>query len=202
MQGLALGVALALVAVMVGGCAVGRISSPFRKDPDRNVAANEERLPDTAPEADVNDPDALNYLAGNCPQFVAWPRDRMTTIYDVGQVGDSAAVRHRGEITKTARECDVGGDRVTVKYGFSGRILLGPRGRAGQISLPIRIQVTDGSRNVIASDTMQVSAVVDGDAPSGTFSVVREVTFRVAPGSRPGDYKLFVAFVKDSAGAG
>ncbi len=189
------------IAALVSGCAVGKLSSPFSKSPDPSVAANEERLPDPVADDAAGEED-LNYAAGNCPQFVAWPRDRLLTIYEVGQVGDNTAIKHRGEITKTARECSVGGDRVTVKYGVSGRVLLGPRGRPGSISLPMRIQLTDGQRKVVAADTMRVSASVSVDSPSNTFSIVREVSFRVAPGSRPGDYKLFIAFLRDAPGAG
>ncbi len=193
------GIPVLVIAAVLSGCAVGKISSPFRsKGPDPSVASNEERLAENSPAGEED----LTYSAGNCPQFVAWPRDRLLTIYEVGQVGDNTAIKHRGEITKTARECNVGGDRVTVKYGVTGRILLGPRGQAGSVSLPLRIQLTDGARKVVASDTMRVSASVAVDNPSGTFSIVREVSFRVAPGSRPGDYKLFVAFLRDAPGAG
>ena len=37
----------------------------------------------------------------HCPQVVAWPHDRLLTIYADGQVGDTQAIMHRGEITKT-----------------------------------------------------------------------------------------------------
>lgn len=196
------GIPVLVIAALVSGCAVGKLSSPFSKSPDPSVASNEERLPDPVAEDAAAGEEGLTYAAGNCPQFVAWPRDRLVTIYEVGQVGDNTAIKHRGEITKTARECSVGGDRVTVKYGVSGRVLLGPRGRPGSISLPMRIQLTDGQRKVVASDTMRASASVSVDSPSNTFSIVREVSFRIAPGSRAGDYKLFIAFLRDAPGAG
>ena len=69
-------------------------------------------------------------FAGGCPRFQVWPRDHHVTIYEPGKAGDGLAVMHRGEITQTARECSLEGTKVTVKYGFSGRVLLGPRGKA------------------------------------------------------------------------
>ena len=57
------------------------------------------------------------------------------TIYEPGRVGDGLAVMHRGEISKTARECQIEPGRITVKYGFSGRVLLGPKGKSGRVTL-------------------------------------------------------------------
>ena len=83
------------------------------------------------------------------------------TIYEDGRAGDGLAIMHRGEITKTARECQIEPGRVTVRYGFSGRVLLGSRGKAGNVSLPVNVVVTDTKREKIASDTVSVGAGVD-----------------------------------------
>ena len=64
-------------------------------------------------------------VAHGCPKVVMWPRDNNLTIYETGRAGDGLAIIHRGEITKTARECQIEPGRVTVRYGFSGRVLLG-----------------------------------------------------------------------------
>src|SRR5262245_15726180 len=56
-------------------------------------------------------------VAHGCPRFQVWPRDGYVTIYEAGRVGDGLAVMHRGEITKTARECNIDPGRVTVRYG-------------------------------------------------------------------------------------
>ena len=77
-------------------------------------------------------------VARGCPRFQVASRDHHVTIYEPGRAGDGLGVMHRGEITRTARECHIEGNRVTVKYGFSGRILLGPRGRPGSITLPLQ----------------------------------------------------------------
>ena len=93
---------------------------------------------------------------------------------------------HRGEITKTARECQVDQNTVTIKYGFSGRVLLGPKGRAGNITMPLNVFVTDAKRERITSDKMKVDVAVAVDKPIGYFSMVRTVTFTVPEGARPG----------------
>ena len=109
---------------------------------------------------------------------------------------------HRGEITKTARECQIEPGRVTVKYGFSGRVLLGPRGKGGNMTLPVNVIVTDTKREKIASDSLTVGATVAVDNPIGYFSTVRSLTFAIPEGTRPGDFEVFVGFDQSAQGAG
>ncbi|HXG48997.1 MAG TPA: hypothetical protein VNO52_15340, partial [Methylomirabilota bacterium] len=138
----------------------------------------------------------------NCPQVVAWPRDRLLTIYEPGHVGDQKAVVHRGEITKMSRECTLYSDRVIVKYGFAGRVLLGPKGAPGTVTLGVNVRVAGAEQTTLATDKMTVTATVPPDAPAGYFSMVREIAFPVTVGTRPEDYKIFVAFERNVPGAG
>lgn len=141
-------------------------------------------------------------VAAGCPRFTTWPRENFITIYEPGRAGDGMAVIHRGEITKTARECTIEPGRVTVRYGFSGRILLGPKGKSGTVSLPVAVFVTDDKRNRLTSDKLTVDVNVSLENPIGYFSAVRTVTFDISEGSRPGDYQVFVAFDRGVPGAG
>lgn len=141
-------------------------------------------------------------VAGGCPRFQVWPRDHHVTIYEPGKVGDGLAVMHRGEITQTARECQVNGNQVTVKYGFSGRILLGPKGRAGTVALPVNVFVTDAKRERVSQDRASVEVAVSIDKPIGYFSAVRTVTFQVPEGARAGEFEVFVGFDPKTPGAG
>ncbi len=145
---------------------------------------------------------SVGEIAAGCPRFVVWPRDNYITIYEQGRVGDGLAIMHRGEITKTVRECHVEPGRVTVKYGFSGRVLLGPRGRSGTVSFPINVFVTDAKREKIAGDKLKVDVAVALEKPIGYFSAVRTITFNIPEGSRPGEYEIFVGFDRNIPGAG
>ena len=141
-------------------------------------------------------------VAAGCPRFQIWPRDHHVTIFEPGRVGDGLAVVHRGEITQTARECSIEGNRVTVKYGFSGRVLLGPKGKTGAVSLPVNIFVSDAKRERILNDKLAIEVVVSSDKPIGYFSSVRTVSFPVGEGARAGDYEVFVGFDQKVPGAG
>lgn len=141
-------------------------------------------------------------MAGGCPRFAVWPRDHHVTIYEAGKVGDGLSVLHRGEITQTARECQIQGTRVTVKYGFSGRVLLGPRGQPGMVSLPVAVFVTDAKRARISNERATVDVAVSADKPIGYFSAVRTLTFEVPQGARAGEFEVFVGFDQTAPGAG
>ena len=99
-------------------------------------------------------------------------------------------------------ECQIYGDRVVVKYGFAGRVLLGPKGAPGQVTLPVSIKVADADRKVLAKDKADVTTIVPAENPVGYFSMVKEISFPVTMGTRPEDYKVFVAFERTQAGAG
>ena len=72
--------------------------------------------------------------------------------------------------------------------------MLGPKGRAGPVTLPYHVKVANADKQVLANDAGTVSTVVPQDNPIGYFSVVKEISFPVTIGTRPQDYKVFVAF--------
>ena len=133
-------------------------------------------------------------IAHGCPRFEVWARDNTVTKYADGQFGDGLAVVHRGEITQTARECYVEPGRVTVKYGFSGRILMGPKGTNGRITLPVTIFITDAKRERITEEKFTIAGDVSLENPISYFSEVRTVTFEIPQGSRAGEFEVFVGF--------
>jgi hypothetical protein len=191
-----------VAAIVVSGCAVSRLSSPFGSGDEDSSASvvTEDRLLETA-KADTGT-DLPAGFSAHCPQVVAWPRDRLLTIYQPGHVGDANSIVHRGEITKMARECQLYSDRVIVKYGFAGRVLLGPKGGPGTVTLGVNIRVAGTQQNTLATDKMNITATIPAGDPAGYFSMVREIAFPIVVGSRPEDYKVFVAFDRNVAGAG
>ncbi len=208
--GCAKGAVFAAYAAVLAGCGVSTLTSGLGggifggsgspSTPAKGVS--EEQLL-TAAKAEANDGfGSGGEVAGGCPRFVVWPRDNNLTIYEQGRVGDGLAVMHRGEITKTARECLVEQNKVTVKYGFSGRVLLGPKGAPGNITMPLNVFVTDAKREKVTNDKVKVDVTVAADKPIGYFSFVRTVTFTVQEGARPGEFELFVGFDRNVPGAG
>lgn len=140
--------------------------------------------------------------APGCPKVSVWPRDNNLTVYEPGRVGDGLAIMHRGEITKTMRECTAGQGQVMVRYGFSGRVLLGPRGKSGAVQMPVNIFVTDAKRDKVMTETAKVDTIVVVENPIGYFSAVRTVTIPIPEGSRPGEFEIFIGFDRNTPNAG
>lgn len=202
--GLSLAVAGCGMSSITSGLGGGMFGSSKPNVADTTGPVSEEQLL-TAAKADGSSagPTVTGGINPGCPRLTAKAGDNNITFYEPGRTGDGLAIMHRGEITKTARECHIENGRVTVKYGFSGRVLLGPRGQSGTVTLPISVIVADGSNAKIAADAMKIDVAVALDKPIGYFSAVREVSFPVAEGSRPGEYELFVSFDRAKApGAG
>ena len=130
-------------------------------------------------------------MAHGCPRFQVWSREGYVTIYEQGKVGDGLAVMHRGEITKTARECQIEPGRVTVKYGFSGRVLLGPKGKSGRVTLPLNVFVTDAKREKVVTDKVEVDVDVALEKPIGYFSDRAHGDVPIPEGARPGEFEVY-----------
>jgi hypothetical protein len=203
-------VGLGALATLVSGCGLSSLTSGIggsvfggQKSSSGQVASVSEDQLLQAAKADAGTTGSTETgISHGCPRFQVWSRDNNLTIYEAGRAGDGLAIRHRGEITKTARECQVSGNQVTVKYGFSGRVLLGPKGQAGNIALPVNVYVTDAKREKVAADQLTVAVDVAPDKPIGYFSAVRTVTFAVPEGARPGEFEVFVGFDRSVPGAG
>jgi hypothetical protein len=192
----------------LSGCGMSSLTSGIgggwfggKKSTDTDVSSvNQDQLLDAA-KGDAGSVGG-GAVAHGCPRFQVWARDGYVTIYESGRTGDGLAVMHRGEITKTARECNIEPGRVTVKYGFSGRVLLGQKGKSGRVSLPVTVFVADAKRQKIATDKARVDVDLALDNPIGYFSVVRQVTFDIPEGSRPGEFEVYVGFDRTIPGAG
>jgi hypothetical protein len=140
-------------------------------------------------------------VAHGCPRFLVWSPGSNTTTYLPGRDGDSMAVMHRGEITKTARECTIEPGLVTVKYGFSGRVLLGPAGQNTRVMLPVKVFVTDADRQRLSSENITIAVDVAVDNPIAYFSHVQTVSFAIPEGTRPGEFEVYVGFEGHAAPA-
>lgn len=195
----------------LGGCGMSSLTSGLGGgmfgSPTQNTevsSVSEDQLLEAAKSADPNSTSSttVGEVDAGCPRLTIAPHDNYITFYEVGHVGDAMNVAQRGEITKTARECQIEPGRVTVKYGFSGRVLLGPKGQAGSVTLPVVVAVNDSKRAQVTSDSVKVDVNVGLDKPISYFSAVRTITFAIPEGSRPGEFELVVGFDSRASGSG
>ncbi len=196
---------VAALALFLGGCGLSSLTSGIGSSVFGNSDSNKQAEVQSVTEeqllsaAKADGPDTgpittTGAVAHGCPKVSVPTSDRDLTIYEQGRAGDGLAIMHRGEITKTARECIIEPGKVTVKYGFSGKVLLGPKGKPGPVSLPVRVAVVDANRAQVVGDKVQVNVNMSLEKPIGYFSIVRIIAFNVSEGARPGEYQISLAF--------
>ena len=138
-----------------------------------------------------------NYFAktGYCPPVQILPGTESMVIYEKGHDGDAAFVRTQGSIANTARECHaLDATTLSIKLGIGGRILAGPKGGAGTVTMPVRIAVARQHDNsVLFSKTFPVTVSLTAPDFGADYSeVFDQVVFQVAPDDR--DLVVFVGF--------
>jgi len=194
-------VAAAVAAPLIAGCGLSTITSGlsttlFDGDDDRPAdvaqlsAANQAAQLSVSPASGVAMPDA----ARACPKTVIGTTGRTLTNYEPGREGDSLGIVHRGELMKTGRECALAPGQIRMRYGVFGRVLLGPVGQAGSVSLPVKVTVLDANNQPVANDSFALAVTTQDGKPIEYFSQSRTIEFSFPMGVRPADYQLVVQF--------
>jgi hypothetical protein len=80
-----------------------------------------------APAADIDCP-GVEYRQGAATMAVNSP----------GTENSALGLRYQASFTQTARECILRGSNLTIKVGVQGRVVIGPAGGPGPISIPLR----------------------------------------------------------------
>jgi hypothetical protein len=130
-----------------------------------------------------------------CPPLEIRPGTESTTVYERGRENERAYVRYQASITRTARECTIAGTTLSMKIGVSGRVVAGPKGGAGAISLPIRIVVVKqiSDRGPLYTQLFKTSVALAGPTFGADFSEVFDhVVVDLGQGDR--DLVVFVGF--------
>ncbi len=81
-------------------------------------------------------------------------------------------------------------------------MLTGPKGGPGSVTLGVDIRVDGAQRNTLATDKMKITTTIPAWRSGRLFLEVREIAFPIVVGTRPEDYKIFVAFDRNVPNAG
>lgn len=108
-----------------------------------------------------------------CPTAEVRDGTEAMPIHEGGKSDDPAAVRFQASVQRVARDCEEAGDGVRVRVGVAGRVLSGPKGATGQVTVPIRVAVVVGEKVVYSKLSTQTVTVQAPDY-SALFSIVDE----------------------------
>lgn len=96
-------------------------------------------------------------------------------------------VRYQATLGQFSRECRFSAPDMTMRIGIQGRVLLGPKGGPGKLTVPIRLAVVE-----------------EGPAPKSVWTKFYSVPVEVGPGVMQVDFGLVaddVTFPRPSPGA-
>lgn len=103
-------------------------------------------------------------------------------------------IRYQMTITDVARECWQEGNGYRVKIGIAGRVVVGPLGGAGTITLPIRVAVFKGINESLWSGLFQEKQAIPSNTPNVLFSFTQEFSITAPSVQDFVNYDIFVGF--------
>jgi hypothetical protein len=115
---------------------------------------------------------------------------------------DALSLRYQASFVRFARECALHGKDVTMKVGVEGRVILGPAGTPGEVTLPVRLAVVKEGLNpqTIWTKFYMVPVTLPQGESFATFTHVEEdMTFPMPPGNQFDQYVIYVGFDPQSA---
>ena len=72
-------------------------------------------------------------------------------LYENGKQGDVNSVRFQISVQRVARDCDQIGDNIVARVGAAGRVIAGPKGSTGKVSVPVRIAAVNGDKVIYSA---------------------------------------------------
>ena len=108
-----------------------------------------------------------------------------------------ANVRYQASVIQIARECAILGSTMTIKVGVEGRLVVGPKGGPGTVTVPIRIAVVQEGpqpRPVISKFYAVQVNVTQGATQVPFTHVDDDLTFPLPADKNLEKYVIYVGF--------
>ncbi len=107
-------------------------------------------------------------LRAYCPQVILETEGTVWSQYERGGEGDAAKLVRRTTISETTRACSYSADAITVNVAVAGRVVPGPVGSPGQVSVPLVVEARRGGE-VIYSNPVNYGVQVADTAGATQF---------------------------------
>jgi hypothetical protein len=170
-------VALLLGAAALAGCTTSQLTTATKTNADGSISANKVINTDI-----------------DCPAMMV--RNGAST-WQVPSGSASTNLRYQGSLGQLARECAILGDSMTIKVGVEGRVLVGPKGGAGSLAVPLRIALVQEGAQPKSIWTKFYSVPIN--VPQGqtqvTFTHVEDdLTFAIPASKDLSSYVIYVGY--------
>jgi hypothetical protein len=124
-----------------------------------------------------DDPVKLSELRAYCPAIQLRQGTAYFNTYERGGAEDPSAIIYQASISDVTRTCSRNSGTLNINVGVAGRIVPGPKGKAGTITMPIRVVVLQGSE-VLHSQLYKYPVSV-GDTIGATQFIFNEPSIAI-----------------------
>jgi hypothetical protein len=189
------------LALALGGCGSTGSSSLFSASPLDLFRSS----PKATTVGSAADPASVIDTDYDCPEVKVRAGAATLMVGSKPGEGEPSALdlRYQGSITRTARECHLNGNNLTMKVGVEGRIITGPAGGPGNVEVPVRIAVVhEGiSPKVVASKLGRENVAIVGSIDRVNFTHIEDdLSFPLpTPITDISQYVVYVGFDPQSA---
>ncbi len=164
---------------------------PAEQSTEQAVEQTAQVRPGTNPHATTRQINTRNSLSDYCPSLRIRAGTESYRIYKGEDRENPDNVRYQATLTKVARECKYVGQDLEITIGARGRIIAGPAGKSGDIRMPIRIAIQEGSCSR-HFELYQQAGTVPAGTQTGTFQFVGDKI--IIPAPRSLNVKMFIGF--------
>lgn len=111
-------------------------------------------------------------VQASCPQIYMRDGSAYHRVYAGGE-NDPSKLVYQASFADTTRSCSTDGNNLTINVFAQGRIVAGPLGKGGGVTLPVRVTVTETNamqkEEQIYSQLVQYPVNIPGDTLSSQF---------------------------------
>lgn len=175
-------------AGLLAACGSGDVPVVSAPQPDPNVA-----VADGAATVKSIDPQVSDIV---CPKIGLQTGTETLRNFELGSQNAESDLAWQATILSAARECSILGAEVGIKAGVSGRVVLGPKGKAGTYKVPVRLAVNRaGTAEAMWARTTNVDVTVpQGEASAVFTAVVEDILFPREPNDNLSNVQIYAGF--------
>ena len=122
---------------------------------------------------EVTPPPGTPVVEGSCPQVFLRDGTAYLRTYAKGGNNDPTKVVFQASLAETSRSCTMTESNLVIKVVAQGRLVTGPMGQAGALTMPIRVAVTDGTATLF-SELVQFKAEIPPGSSSTQFVFTKD----------------------------
>lgn len=130
-------------------------------------------------------------IQGSCPQVYLRDGTAVLQRYGKGAKDDPQNLLYQVTLADTTRQCVLNESQLVMTVMVQGRVVSGPAGSSGTVTVPIRVSVLDGS-NTLYSELVQYPVTIPADTGAGQFIFTQGNV--AIPGGSGGFTKVYVGF--------